>query len=548
MSPTPLTVKSVGTKFDQLSSLLSILFFVNDLFLSGELPNDLRYLEPEPLLKIEGLSWQFQKSDELMSTFKDALLNHYENFISERGKSRIATELLQLAKDCAVNHSELQERLKSALVFNISFENGTALDINDEKDPDIAIGTRMLFQLLPNWHGNWNEFKKSYKIGSVKILEGVAKNLGKKLEDLAIFITVDGMQAIETRDGDGLNKTSLLYSYLITISNLVQSQSGLFIIDTCTATTHHPIEQYLASSTQKRGFLPTVSLSPPTYLINKIPQKVFPDHPIIDILVNDMGGHGHALEVLQNSLHNRDIDNYNFLDLMNNIHTQLEDRYNYWLTKANEFKPLLCVILAHQIIELDHPIPGTKFFPEDYTHLGLVKFERLVDILKSEIFDNNEWITLEKLYNGARHSFGDTGIHNQHLHQWQNVQCENNIIEINDYYKYCIINAPNAPAGSVNQKNYVKEHEKTAADDNVFILYTCGESKDDLPKMDTPNLNTATTTQLTGMKGIGNEYAQRILGKCPFRDLDDCESRTKIPRTLLEQFQLKSSFISKLPF
>ncbi|CAJ0894735.1 15506_t:CDS:2, partial [Entrophospora sp. SA101] len=139
---------------------------------------------------------------------------------SGTGKSRIATELLQLAKDCAVNHSELQERLKSALVFNISFENGTALDINDEKDPDIGIGTRMLFQLLPNWHGNWNVFKKSYKIGSVKILE-----------DLAIFITVDGMQVAKTRD----------------------------------ATTHHPIEQYLASSTQKQ------------------------DHPIIDILVNDMG-------------------------------------------------------------------------------------------------------------------------------------------------------------------------------------------------------------------------------------------------------------------
>ncbi|CAJ0766457.1 17422_t:CDS:2 [Entrophospora sp. SA101] len=177
---------------------------------------------------------------------------HYENFISGRidktlipiylilagsgtGKSRIATELLQLAKDCAVNHSELQERLKSALVFNISFENGTALDINDEKDPDIGIGTRMLFQLLPNWHGNWNVFKKSYKIGSVKILE-----------DLAIFITVDGMQVAKTRD----------------------------------ATTHHPIEQYLASSTQKQGFLPTVSLSPPTYLINKIPQT---NQPFIEI-------------------------------------------------------------------------------------------------------------------------------------------------------------------------------------------------------------------------------------------------------------------------
>ena len=666
---------------------MSILFSVNDLFLLGELPNDLKYLEPEPLLKTEGLSWQFQRSDELMNTFKDALLSHYENFISKRidkisipiylilagsgtGKSRIATELPQLAKDCAVNNPELQERLESALVFNISFENGTALDTNNEKDPGIAIGSRMLFQLLPNWHNNWNKFKDLYKITPVEILEKVAKNLNKKLEDLIIFITIDGMQAAEKRDGDGLNKTSLLYSYLTTISNLARSK--LFIIGTCTATTHRPIEQYLASSTQKRVFLPTVSLSPPTYLINKVPQKVFPDHPVVNMLVDDMGGHGRALEVLQNSLYNRDIDNCNFLDLMNNIRTQLEDRYNYWLTKANEFKPLLRVILAHQIIELDCPIPGTIFFPEDYTRLGLVKFEGLVDsksrrgyltcpyiwlwmiahftndpilrdwdfsyiketqhmentsfppglqywqhfehfvarirVLKSDIFDNNEWISLGKLYDGARHSFGDdAGFHNQHLQlevakeriptqssQWRNVQCENNIIEINKYYKYCIINAPNAPAGDfvcgictnkdkmdeyvsevhqckllkkglVNQKIYMEEHKKAAAGDDVFILYTCGESRVDLPKlsaivdkdcwnayfgifagrtfmyarMDPPNLNTATTTQLTGIKGIGNEYARTILGKRPFKDLDDCESRTKIPRTLLEQFQLK---------
>ena len=107
------------------------------------------------------------------------------------------------------------------------------------------------------------------------------------------------------------------------------------------------------------------------------------------MLVDDMGGHGCALEVLQNSLYNRDIDNCNFLDLMNNICTQLEDRYNYWLTKANEFKPLLRVILAHQIIELDCPIPGTNFFPEDYTRLGLVKFEGLFDLSLYLVMDDS---------------------------------------------------------------------------------------------------------------------------------------------------------------
>ncbi|CAJ0751710.1 12423_t:CDS:2, partial [Entrophospora sp. SA101] len=61
---------------------------------------------------------------------------------------------------------------------------------------------------------------------------------------------------------------------------------------------------------------------------------------------------------------------------------------------------------------------------------------------------------------------------------------------------------------------------KSVAKSGDFVCGIC-TNKDKTDKMDTPNLNTATTTQLTGMKGIGNEYAQRILGKCPFRDLDD---------------------------
>nr|CAG8597017.1 7039_t:CDS:2 [Entrophospora candida] len=54
--------------------------------------------------------------------------------------------------------------------------------------------------------------------------------------------------------------------------------------------------------------------------------------------------------------------------------------------------------------------PGLQYW-QHFEH-----FVACIQVLKSEIFDNNEWITLEKLYNGARHSFGDTGIHNQHLH------------------------------------------------------------------------------------------------------------------------------------
>ncbi|CAG8791885.1 17940_t:CDS:2, partial [Gigaspora rosea] len=41
------------------------------------------------------------------------------------GKSRLLTELPQIARS-AVDNDELKKRLNNALVFNISFENGTA--------------------------------------------------------------------------------------------------------------------------------------------------------------------------------------------------------------------------------------------------------------------------------------------------------------------------------------------------------------------------------------------------------------------------------------
>nr|CAG8505548.1 15953_t:CDS:2 [Entrophospora candida] len=178
------------------------------------------------------------------------------------------------------------------------------------------------------------------------------------------------------------------------------------------------------------------------------------------MLVVDMGGHGRALEVLQNSLHNRDIDN---LDS--------KSRRGY----------LTCPYIW---------IWMTAHFTNDPTGL------------------HNKWILLGELYNGARHSFGDAG-------------------------KYCITNAPNAQTDdfvcgirtnkdktdeyvsevhqcnllkkrSVNQKIYMEKHENTAADDDILYC-TLVEN----------------------------------LSKRPFKDLDDCESRTKIPRTLLEQFQLR---------
>ncbi|CAJ0756930.1 7990_t:CDS:2 [Entrophospora sp. SA101] len=144
------------------------------------------------------------------------------------------------------------------------------------------------------------------------------------------------------------------------------------------------------------------------------------------MLVDDMGGHGRALEVLQNSLHNRDMDN---LDSKSRRGYLTCPYIWIWMTAHFTNDPILREVAKKQIP----------------TQTG----------------------------------------------QWQNVQYKT------DEYVSEVHQCNLLKKRSVNQKIYMEEHENTAADDDIL-------------------------------------YCKR-----PFKDLDDCESRTKIPRMLLEQFQLR---------
>ncbi|CAH1769140.1 15372_t:CDS:1, partial [Entrophospora sp. SA101] len=58
-------------------------------------------------------------------------------------KSRNATELSKVLRSLFVDDQKLQElkeRLDNAMVFNLPFENGTAIDLNVEKPASNAIG------------------------------------------------------------------------------------------------------------------------------------------------------------------------------------------------------------------------------------------------------------------------------------------------------------------------------------------------------------------------------------------------------------------------
>src|SRR5205085_325748 len=78
-----------------------------------------------------------------------------------RGKSRNATELSNLLCSLFVNNQELKECLDNALIFNLSFENGTKIDPRVERSASSAISKRMLFQLMES--KNWLDIRDKYK-------------------------------------------------------------------------------------------------------------------------------------------------------------------------------------------------------------------------------------------------------------------------------------------------------------------------------------------------------------------------------------------------
>ncbi|GBC05314.1 hypothetical protein RclHR1_06170018 [Rhizophagus clarus] len=653
---------------------------------------NLQYNEPVPLLHTDGVSWEFQESENLTKVLKEGIEDHYYNFRDGKldknlipiylilagagtGKSRTATELPRLVEKCV--DSKLKSLISKRLVFNISFENGTQFDPYLEKNASIAIGTRMLYQLKPDEQKlGFSHFRHKYNdVTASGVLEGL-KNYMDVHNIMTLFLTIDGLQTAITNGDDGLNKNSLFYSFLTEVANLSRTRSTYFFIGTCTATVTNPFGQYIATSSQKRIMLPITSLKPPKRRINNSICPVFTEHPIVNMLVNDMGGHGRALETLEKALKNKDLENVNFIDLSGDIRCKLGQTYSYWTQRSKGIKQLLRIILTHQLVYKDQFIFDDCSL-EDFTKLGLINFEPCdvndincasgylscpyvwlwivahstndeilkdwnfnyiqekqheadpsispglqyyqhfenfisrIRILKSKLFAEDAWVLLKDLHHGANHTFNDAKIYNQHLQleiatqrestkfdKLSKIQCDKGLID--PCGKYCIINAPGAPAGdsfvygislrdlnesstaiikanevhqckllkksTINQKDFEKEQLKATGKHDIFILFTCGESQVNLSNYsavvdkgnwenyfgpfagraftyantEPPNANTASVTQLSGITGIGKKYAGKILEirkRKLFDDLDDCYRRTKISRKVLENLR-----------
>ncbi|CAG8580579.1 16609_t:CDS:2 [Acaulospora morrowiae] len=640
---------------------------------SRTLPETLKYRDPQPLLKGSGSSWDFQASESLKKELKDAISDHFKHWKAGRcdkmtipqyfiiagageGKSRTAQELPKLLIECT-NDVDLQNRLRSALVFNLSFENETKLIWMIETYCSYAIGNRMLFQLLQQPGESWDAYVDRYNVVPGDVLRRVAKHRDQELNDLNVIVILDGLQV-------AMNKKYFFHDCISVLGIL--SLLGPFIITCCTTTIIMPTFRF-SDYSQWRVFLPVTSLQPPR--INGNP--VFVDNPVMKMLINDMGGHGRALEALEESISGKDLDNIRFIDLINDVRSNLSKKYQGWLSKTICLKPVLRIILSRMLVKKSSNVAtfeGKEITVEDVTQFGLVRFEsqgvyeffghltcpyiwlwimarasrddkllRNWDFnyynevcnkvgnssippgcqywqnfeyfvtqfrsLKSNIYGDNEQVKLGVIHKGAKHNFDDSSIYNRELtlehsvkrvstrsgnyKQGVKILCHDGEVDVTKA-RHIIINESGDSFCSIkmvgtellqtethqcklvkqaiSQEIFKDEHEKATSPGDTFILYTTASSeklklhqpmsaivsKDNWEKyfgsfagrcynyaMGPPNLNEATYTQLTGINFIGEARARIIMeerNKRKFSGIDDCERRTKIPRTYLEPF------------
>jgi hypothetical protein len=126
------------------------------------------------------------------------------------------------------------------------------------------------------------------------------------------------------------------------------------------------MHDFLADSHHKRVYLPLNRLHPPTWEKDNSP--VFNNSPVTRLLVNDIGGHTRAMELIADELdkyqneHQNEYQNEpepNITELANAIYANLRDRYREAVSVLQRHVfPVVQCVLSRQKNHLRDVIPG----------------------------------------------------------------------------------------------------------------------------------------------------------------------------------------------
>ena len=122
-----------------------------------------------------------------------------------------------------------------------------------------------------------------------------------------------------------------------------------FIMTCVTATIFGPIQDFLADSHRKRVYLPLNRLQPPTSKNDN--SLVLAKTPTVRLLVNDVGGHSLAMELIADELTNYPNNTPNTTELAEAVYVKLKGHYSEVISvlQGNIFPVVQCVLSRKQI-------------------------------------------------------------------------------------------------------------------------------------------------------------------------------------------------------
>lgn len=245
-----------------------------------------------------------------------------------QGKSRFLQELPGIIEEC--RQKKHHAKYTKTVAFLITCENGLAAGNweTQEFDADRFVACRMLWQLRK---ANQEAFNKAgapqtfgefrAKCSKLLVPEQVIKAVLEEPKETIVVIGVDGMQKLvgfEQRSNVD-SKATPFYQVMGTVCRLVNAEEiDPLIVGSVTAI--QSVDHSLAGSSQYRHYvkLPLVD----SVKINGEDQVR--NHPLKDVLVEDMGGHGRALEALVSVLKTNLLDG---ADVMGSVVTKLLKSY-----------------------------------------------------------------------------------------------------------------------------------------------------------------------------------------------------------------------------
>ncbi|ETN01923.1 hypothetical protein PPTG_16988 [Phytophthora nicotianae INRA-310] len=147
------------------------------------------------------------------------------------------------------------------------------------------------------------------------------------------------------------SKDSDFYTVFASLCDLVNASKS-WVIVICAATIYQPVDEFLAASPQWREMLQTTSLKRPKINGRDVFDTfAYGNGALTQLLVDDMGGHGRALEELFNVMLQNQGQAFEFIPVMHNVLAAIRQAYPAIVAQMQSMKQAFLAVICRRSVD-----------------------------------------------------------------------------------------------------------------------------------------------------------------------------------------------------